>query len=110
MAPSRRHRRAIGMEKRRACFGVAAVAIRRILVDPARRRRSLKRGSDAIRHHLDDQLLANLPEPVEDLIALDEALNQLDPVHPQAAELVQQVDFSGLTLRQAAEVLGISPR
>lgn len=91
-------------------FGAAAIAIRRILVDNARRNRSLKRGGDVNRQNLHDQLVATLPEPVEDLIALDEALDKLATVNPEAAELVQLVYFSGLTLRQAAEILGISPR
>ncbi|UUO05346.1 ECF-type sigma factor [Blastopirellula sp. J2-11] len=91
-------------------FGAAAIAIRRILVDNARHKRALKRGGDAIRHNLYDEITATLPEPVEDLIALDDALSKLATVHPQAAEIVQLVYFSGLSLRQAAEVLSVSPR
>lgn len=91
-------------------FGAAAIVIRRILVDNARHKRALKRGGDAIRQNLHEDLAVSLPEPVEDLIALDEALSKLATVNPQAAEIVQLVYFSGLTLRQAAELLGISPR
>lgn len=91
-------------------FGAAAITIRRILVDNARHKRALKRGGDAIRQNLHDELATTLPEPLEDLIALDEALCKLAAVHPPAAEIVQLVYFTGLTLRQAAEVLGISPR
>lgn len=91
-------------------FGSAAIAIRRILVDNARHKRTLKRGGEAIRHNLHNELAATLPAPMEDLIALDEALSKLTTVNPQAAEIVQLIYFSGLTLRQAAEVLGISPR
>lgn len=91
-------------------FGAAAIAIRRILVENARRKKALKRGGDAIRQHLHDELPMILPEPIEDLIALDNALNQLGVVNPQAADLVQLMYFSGLTLREAAEVLDISPR
>ncbi|WP_417388745.1 ECF-type sigma factor [Gimesia sp.] len=91
-------------------FGAAAIAIRRVLVENARTRRSLKRGGDAMRLELDDVNPAISPEPVEDLIALDEALNRLSAVNPLTTELVQLVYFSGLTLSQAAEVMGISPR
>jgi len=91
-------------------FGAAAIAIRRILVDHARRKNSLKRGGDAQQQNYHDQLPVSLPEPVEDLIALDEALSKLSTISPQAAELVQLVYFSGLTLRQSAIIMGISPR
>tara|TARA_R110002111_G_scaffold262848_1_gene341753 strand:- start:8766 stop:9332 length:567 start_codon:yes stop_codon:yes gene_type:complete len=91
-------------------FGAAAIAIRRILVENARSRRSLKRGGNAVRLELDDVIPVTLPEPVEDLIALDEALNRLSTVNPQATELVQLLYFSGLTLNQSAEVMGMSPR
>ena len=63
-----------------------------------------------MRLELDDVSPAISPEPVEDLIALDEALNRLSAVNPRATELVQLLYFSGLTLSQSAEVMGISPR
>ncbi|QDU03170.1 RNA polymerase sigma factor [Gimesia chilikensis] len=91
-------------------FGAAAIAIRRILVENARARRSLKRGGNAVRLDLEEVLPSTLPEPVEDLIALDEALDRLSTVDPRATELVQLLYFSGLTLSQAAEVMGVSPR
>ena len=91
-------------------FAAAAVAIRRILIDTARRKQSLKRGGGLARREMDDELPLSLPEPQEDLLALDEALNKLAGVHPQAAELVQLLYFGGLTLPEAAEVLGVSPR
>lgn len=91
-------------------FGSAARALRRILVENARRRHALKRGGNAKGHALESVHLPTLPEPVEDLIALDEALDKLAGVNPEAAEIVQLIYFSGLTIRQAAEVLGISPR
>lgn len=90
-------------------FAAAAVAIRRILIDNARRKQSLKRGGDLIRRNLIDVPL-NLPEPRENLLALDEALEKLANVQPQAAELVQLLYFAGLTLPEAAQTLGISPR
>lgn len=90
-------------------FAAAAVAIRRILVENARRKQSLKRGGDYIRQELDDSA-ATLPETSEDLLALDDALKRLASEHSQAAELVQLVYFSGLSQGNAAQVLGISPR
>lgn len=88
-------------------FGAAALAIRRILIDNARRKRSLKRGGDFVRHELDEQML-QWPQPSEDLLALDDALHKLASVHPQAAQLVQLRYFAGLTLAEAAELLGLS--
>ena len=94
---------------RRHFFAAAAQAMQRILVDSARRRRSLKRGGGQASHDVDELDLA-LPEPREDLLALDEALARLAVVDPQAAELVQLRFFLGHTLLDAAEILGVSPR
>ena len=94
---------------RRHFFAAAAVAIRRILIENARRRRSLKRGGGLARHTL-DEVEPCLPEPHEDLLALDEALEELAKDHPKAAELVQLLYFAGLTLPEAAKILSVSPR
>ncbi|PQO41945.1 sigma-70 family RNA polymerase sigma factor [Blastopirellula marina] len=91
-------------------FTAASIAIRRILVDNARRKKSLKRGGDIVRQDLQEEIQITPPEPVEDLMALDEALEKLTQVHPQAAEIVQLVYFSGFTIVQAAELLGVSTR
>jgi RNA polymerase sigma factor (TIGR02999 family) len=90
-------------------FAAAAQAMRRILVDIARHKASLKRGGD--RNRLDgvDRLLA-APEPREDLVALDAALTRLAETDKQAAQLVQLRYFAGLPLREVAEILGIAPR
>lgn len=90
-------------------FAAAAVAIRRILIDNARRKQSLKRGGEFVRQELDD-LPLHLPEPQEDLLALDDALQKFAAIHPQAAELVQLLYFAGLSLPEAARTLGVSPR
>jgi len=90
-------------------FAAAAEAMRRILVENARRKRSLKRGGDRARQDLDLETLL-LPEVTEDLPALDDALTKLAASDPQAAELVKLRYFAGMTLREAAEVLGVSPR
>jgi RNA polymerase sigma factor (TIGR02999 family) len=90
-------------------FAAAAEAMRRILVENARRKRSLKRGGDRVRQELDPQGIAG-PNGSEDLLALDEALTKLAACDPQMAELVKLRYFTGLTIKQAAEVLGIAPR
>ncbi len=90
-------------------FAAAAEAMRRILVEHARRKGALKRGGDLGRQDLEEVQLA-APEPQEDLLALDEALNRLAVTDPAAASLVQLRYFAGLTLPEAAQALGISPR
>jgi RNA polymerase sigma factor (TIGR02999 family) len=94
---------------RRHFFAAAAEAMRRILVENARRKRRLKHGGNFTRQELDEAEPV-APEPPEDLLALDEALSKLAGTDPQSAELVQLRYFAGLTLPEAAEVLGISPR
>jgi RNA polymerase sigma factor (TIGR02999 family) len=92
-------------------FAAAAEAMRRILVENARRKGRYKRGGDRIRCNLDaacEQLTA--PETREDLLALDEALTNLATVDPQAAELVQLRYFAGLSIPEAAKALDVSPR
>lgn len=90
-------------------FAAAAEAIRRILVDQARRKNARKRGGHQVRKPLDEiDIVA--PEAADDLLALDEALSQLAVVDRQAAELVRLRYFCGMTVKQAAELLGISPR
>ncbi len=90
-------------------FAAAAEAMRRILVDNARRKRSLKRGDGAIRRDLDEIEIA-APEPREDLLVLDEALDRLAVADSKAAEIVKLRDFAGLTLPEAAAALDVSPR
>jgi RNA polymerase sigma factor (TIGR02999 family) len=90
-------------------FAAAAEAMRRILVEIARQKGSLKRGGDRDRLEVDDSLLAS-PEPREDLVALDAALSRLAESDRQAAELVQLRYFAGLPIPEIAEILGISPR
>jgi RNA polymerase sigma factor (TIGR02999 family) len=90
-------------------FAAAAEAMRRILVDNAHRKNTLKRGGDLKRVELSDVDAATGP-PEDDLIALNDALDQLAEVEPKTAELVKLRYFAGLTNKQAAELLGISPR
>jgi RNA polymerase sigma factor (TIGR02999 family) len=88
-------------------FGAAAEAMRRILIESARRKRRLKRGGHLERVELEE---ANIPSPMpdDDLLALDEALNGLETVDARAAELVKLRFFVRLTQEQAAKHLGIS--
>lgn len=90
-------------------FAAAAEAMRRVLVDNARRKRSAKRGGDRVRQDMDGLQIA-LPEEPEDLVALDEALHKLEAADKRAAELVHLRFFAGLPLAEAAEILGIAPR
>ena len=90
-------------------FAAAAEAMRRILVDRARKKQSVKHGGGRVREPLDEaQVMA--PEVGEDLVALDEALEQLTARDAEAAKLVNLRFFAGLTSAQAADALGISPR
>jgi RNA polymerase sigma factor (TIGR02999 family) len=90
-------------------FGAAAEAMRRILVENARRRARDKHGGNRIREELgSSQVVA--PAVSEDLLALDEALGRLAEHDPPSAELVKLRYFAGLTIPQAAEILGVSPR
>ena len=95
-------------------FAAAAEAMRRILVENARRKRRQRHGGDLVRvdlepHDLDD-LEIEAPQPREDLLALDAALNKLKQVDGTASELVQLRYFAGLTQAEAAEMLDLSTR
>jgi RNA polymerase sigma factor (TIGR02999 family) len=89
-------------------FAAAAEAMRRILVEKARKRRRLKRGGDRQRLDL-DALQLSVQKVPDDLLDLDDALTQLAQKHPEKAELVKLRFFAGLTVDEAAEVLGIAP-
>ena len=90
-------------------FVAAAEAMRRILIDSARRKRRAKHGGGQHRVDLDDAGDAIAP-PVEDLLALDEALEKLVTEDPVSADLVKLRYFAGLSIDEAAEALGMSPR
>ena len=90
-------------------FVAAAEAMRRILVENVRRKKSLKRGGDLARQDIEIADIIS-SEVSEDLLALDEALNKLAESDPRAAKLVELRYFSGLTVSQAAEALDISTR
>jgi RNA polymerase sigma factor (TIGR02999 family) len=90
-------------------FAAAAEAMRRILVDNARRKQSKKRGGDRVRLDL-DQLAVATSERLDDVLDIDAALVGLASADPQAAELVKLRYFAGLSIPQAAAALGVSPR
>jgi RNA polymerase sigma factor (TIGR02999 family) len=96
-------------DSRRHFFAAAAEAMRRILVENARKKRSLKAGGQRHRVNLDESLLV-AKQPRDDLLELSELLDQLATADARAAELVKLRFFAGLTGDQSAEVLGISPR
>jgi RNA polymerase sigma factor (sigma-70 family) len=89
-------------------FGAAAEAMRRILIEQARRKGRLKRGADLDRRELDDVEIS-VDTPGLDVLDLDNALVRLAAKHPEKAELVKLRYFAGLTGDEAAAVLGISP-
>jgi len=94
---------------RRHFFAAAAEAMRRVLVERARARGSLKRAGGRARLDLDEMPVA-APERSAALLALDEALTRLAAVEPQAAELVHLRYFAGQTMGAAADLLGLSLR
>ena len=90
-------------------FAAAAEAMRRILVDQARRRQAAKRGGLQKRVEMPESGLA-APMPDDEVLALDEALEQLASIDSAAADLVRLRFFAGLKTTEAAEALGISVR
>jgi RNA polymerase sigma factor (TIGR02999 family) len=97
-------------DSRRHFFAAAAEAMRRILIEEARRKHCLKYGGGLVRQPLnDDHLMVEPGEPVS-LLALDAALTKLRTVEPDLVRLVELRFFTGLTVEEAAEALDISPR
>src|SRR5581483_9269723 len=89
-------------------FGAAARLMRRILVEHARRRLAEKRGAGAP-HTQIDNLIAVAMEPDLDVLALDRALEELARTDPESARVVELRCFSGLSIPETAEIMGISP-
>jgi RNA polymerase sigma factor (TIGR02999 family) len=90
-------------------FAAAAEAMRRILIDNARRKAATRHGGAMQRQALDPDA-ASIPEPREDLLALDEALSRLEAEDPLKANLVKLRYFAGLSLAEAAAALNLSER
>jgi RNA polymerase sigma factor (TIGR02999 family) len=89
-------------------FAAAAESMRRILIERARARASLKRGGDRERVRLEVAEPAILPLACDDILGLEEALQKLEQQHPRKAELVKLRFFAGLSVPQAASALEIS--
>jgi RNA polymerase sigma factor (TIGR02999 family) len=99
--------RPIAWETRGHFFAAAAEAMRRILIDRAREKQALRHGGGLKRQDIEQVEIA-APAPEVDLLALDEALARFDKIDSSKAQLVKLRYFAGLTIPQAAEVMGIS--
>ena len=99
----------VQFEGRRHFFAAAAEAMRRILIDRARQKRSLKRGAGAERVRLDDLQLAAAADD-ETVLQVDEALTKLTKEDPDSAQFIKLRFFAGMTNAEAAQALGISER
>jgi len=99
-----------GWENRGHFFVAAAEAMRRILIEHARRRKTHKRGGDQERVNLDELILSNENgRALDELIALDEALEKLERKDKAKADLIKLRFYAGLTIEQSAKSLRISP-
>jgi RNA polymerase sigma factor (TIGR02999 family) len=99
--------RSVGWESRTQVLALAAQAMRRILVDSARHHQRAKRGGGRSKIPLHETIVVSAA-PHVDLIALDEALSELDAIAPDHAQLVQLRFFGGLTLEETAEAMSVS--
>lgn len=95
-------------QNRAQFFAVAAQLIRRILVDHARRRHAEKRGGETQKISLDESIATPQQKDV-DLVALDDALNDLARLDSQQAQVIELRFFAGMTIAETAVVLGVSP-
>jgi RNA polymerase sigma factor (TIGR02999 family) len=100
--------RNVHWQNRAHFFGIAAQMMRRILVDHARTKKRAKRGGSDIRVSFSEATL-KAPDQDLDIVALDEALEHLAEIDEQQSKIVELRFFSGLTVEETAEVLGISP-
>jgi len=96
-------------QNRAQFFGIAAQMMRRILVSHARARHAAKRGGGEQRITLEEGV-AVAPERDVNLLAVDEALTKLQTVDPEKSRMVELRFFSGLSVEETAEVMGVSPR
>jgi RNA polymerase sigma factor (TIGR02999 family) len=100
--------RSVRWQDRAHFLGIAARLMRRVLVDHARSRGYRKRGGDARRVTLDEELIAS-PDPALDLVALDRALDALAKTDPRKSQVIELRFFGGLSVEEAAQVLRVSP-
>lgn len=91
-------------------FAAAAEAMRRILIEAARRKATHKHGGDLVRIEMSENVLGESVDESDNLLALDEALHRLQQVDGEAYQLVMLRYFAGLTVDEAAAAIGVSPR
>ena len=91
-------------------FAAAAEAMRRILIENARRRKSAKHGGEAARYEISDGDAIVDADNLDDLLDLDDALTKLAAEEPELAKLVELRFFAGLTIEESAQALDVSPR
>ena len=101
---------AMNWDGRSHFFAAAAEAMRRILIENARRRKSLKRGGDMNRRELAGEDAVICFDDIDELLDLDAALTKLAVDEPELAKLVELRYFAGLTVEEAAQTLGVSAR
>ena len=89
-------------------FAVAAQLMRRILVDHARKHLAAKRGGEQVTLSLDERLAPAKSRPL-DVVALDDALNELSRMNPQHSRIIELRFFAGLSIEETAQAIGISP-
>jgi RNA polymerase sigma factor (TIGR02999 family) len=99
--------RQVPWQNRAHFFGIAARLMRRILIDYARNRRSAKRGGEAVKVSLDEAAMVS-QERAAELIALDDALQNLAAIDPRRCQVVELRFFGGLSVEETAEVLKVS--
>lgn len=100
--------RQVRWQNRAHFFGIAAQVMRRILMDHARKHKAEKRGGEADKLPLEDEILIVATNRSDQLMALDEALNSLAEMDPQKAKIVELRYFGGLSIEETAEVMGVS--
>ena len=96
-------------QSRAQFIGTAAQAMRQILVDYARRRRSSKRGGGQIQVDVEEQKESLSHEQSREIVALDDALQSLEKLNPRQARIVEMRYFGGLSVEETASALGLSP-
>jgi RNA polymerase sigma factor (TIGR02999 family) len=100
--------RQVRWQNRAHFFGIAAQVMRRILMDHARKHKAEKRGGEADKLPLEDEILVVSTDSSDQLLALDEALKTLSELDPQKAKIVELRYFGGLSIEETAEVMGVS--
>jgi len=102
------HQSEAGWQNRAHFFGFAARVMRHILVDYARASQRLKKGGGVAHLQLEETAMAS-PEPSAELVALDDALTELESIDKRKSQVVELRYFGGLSVEEAAEVLQVSP-